>query len=199
MPAHLRNQASHPSPSLSQPADIFQGPVSYTMYSQSTDLARESTPVYTIIFLRLEGRNYKNLEKELPQENFNVSWIIAFICSRWTQLTSQISGSVCSSRGSMLLRTVPSNKVGSWGIIPNLERRSFTPILRVSKLSIMIRPSDGSTSRNKAWIKVDLPLPVRPTTPTFSPPLIESEIPFKTRGMSGRYRSCIFTPSLQVY
>lgn len=34
-----------------------------------------------------------------------------------------------------------------------------------------------STMRNRAMASDDLPAPVRPTTPTFSPPLIDNEIP----------------------
>lgn len=85
-------------------------------------------------------------------------------------LTCQISWSECSSRGSRLFLMVPSNKVGSWGMILRRLRRSWRPIFEISMLSIMILPPSGSVNRNKAWIKVDLPLPVRPTIPIFFPP-----------------------------
>ncbi|TVU00025.1 hypothetical protein EJB05_39253, partial [Eragrostis curvula] len=40
-------------------------------------------------------------------------------------------------------------------------------IASMSTLSISIVPSLGSTIRKSAWTKVDFPLPVRPTIPTF--------------------------------
>uniref|UniRef100_A0A0A9DLG5 Uncharacterized protein n=1 Tax=Arundo donax TaxID=35708 RepID=A0A0A9DLG5_ARUDO len=52
---------------------------------------------------------------------------------------------------------------------------------------MMIWPSAGSTSLNKAWTKVDLPLPVLSTTPIFSPLLILIVMPFKIRGVFCRY------------
>ena len=53
--------------------------------------------------------------------------------------------------------------------------------------STIIFPSAGSTSLNNAWTKVDLPLPVLPTTPIFSPPLMLILIPFRIKGVLGRY------------
>lgn len=85
---------------------------------------------------------------------------------------------------------MPSKRVGSWGIIPNLERKSLNPKVTMSTPSITMRPPEGSTSRNKAWMRVDLPLPVLPTTPTFSPPEIVNVMPFNTIGVVGRYRNC---------
>jgi hypothetical protein len=53
--------------------------------------------------------------------------------------------------------------------------------------SIIILPSAGSTSLNNAWIKVDLPLPVLPTTPIFSLPLMLILTPLRIKGVFGRY------------
>ncbi|KAF4366644.1 hypothetical protein G4B88_010719 [Cannabis sativa] len=47
--------------------------------------------------------------------------------------------------------------------------------------SMIILPPEGSTSLKNTCINVDLPLPVRPTTPTFSPPLMLRVIPLRTK------------------
>jgi hypothetical protein len=53
-----------------------------------------------------------------------------------------------------------------------LERRSLRGISRVFLSSRDIAPEVDSTIRKMAEISVDLPAPVLPTTPTFSPGLI---------------------------
>jgi len=87
----------------------------------------------------------------------------------------------------MLLRTVPSKRTGSWGIMPKRDLRSWRPSVQMSIPSMIIFPRYGSTIRNKAWINVDLPLPVLPTTPIFSPPLMLSVTPLRTKGVFSRY------------
>jgi hypothetical protein len=53
------------------------------------------------------------------------------------------------------------------------ERRSCTPSLEIGIPSITIQPAGvDSHSRNSAVSNEDLPAPVRPTTPIFSPPYI---------------------------
>lgn len=49
------------------------------------------------------------------------------------------------------------------------ERTSFSPRDRRSMPSSAIEPWYGSTSLKRETIRLDLPLPVRPTMPTFSP------------------------------
>lgn len=49
----------------------------------------------------------------------NISMIVLF--------TSHMSVSVCSCRGSMLDLTVPWKRIGSWGMILNLDRKSCNP------------------------------------------------------------------------
>uniref|UniRef100_A0A7C8ZKD3 Uncharacterized protein n=1 Tax=Opuntia streptacantha TaxID=393608 RepID=A0A7C8ZKD3_OPUST len=39
-------------------------------------------------------------------------------------------------------------------------------------------------------MRVDFPLPVRPTTPTFSPPFMLTVMPLSTRGVLGLYLTC---------
>jgi hypothetical protein len=52
----------------------------------------------------------------------------------------------------------------------------------------MILPLLASTTLKKAPHNVVLPLPVRPTTPIFSPGLTVKEIPWRTSGELGEYR-----------
>ena len=90
----------------------------------------------------------------------------------------------------MLLRMVPSKRTGSWGMMPNRDLRSWSPKVQMSTPSIIIFPSEGSTILNNAWISVDFPLPVRPTTPIFSPPCMLIVMPFNTRGVLCLYLNC---------
>uniref|UniRef100_A0A0A9FR13 Uncharacterized protein n=1 Tax=Arundo donax TaxID=35708 RepID=A0A0A9FR13_ARUDO len=80
--------------------------------------------------------------------------------------------------------------IGSCGMMLSLPRKSCSPILQMSTLSISIVPSLGSTIRKRAWIKVDFPLPVRPTIPTFFLPGIVHDMFFKTEGRCSAYRTC---------
>lgn len=96
-----------------------------------------------------------------------------------------------SSKGSRFPLTVPSNIVGSCGIMLNLERKSWRPILHMSTSSIKMLPCLGSTMRKSACINVDLPLPVRPTTPTFFLPGMIHVMFFKTDGRCSAYLTCI--------
>jgi len=52
-------------------------------------------------------------------------------------------------------------------MIEILDRRSWSPIRMVFTPSMWIQPEDGSTRRNSAVTKDDLPAPVRPTIPTW--------------------------------
>lgn len=128
-----------------------------------------------------------------PKRNREVhqsSKLVSFRSSgTYFQLTSQIWSSVCSSRGSRLLRMDPWNMVGSCGMMLSLERRSWSPIREMSTPSIRIFPAVGSTIRNRVWIKVDLPLPVLPTIPVFFPPQKVQLRPRSTTGKWGAYRN----------
>mmetsp|Transcript_1513 Transcript_1513/g.5191 ORF Transcript_1513/g.5191 Transcript_1513/m.5191 type:complete len:290 (+) Transcript_1513:401-1270(+) len=106
---------------------------------------------------------------------------------------NQSVSSLCSLNGSRLSRMFPLNKMGSWGMHVIRDRKSFSEILDVSTSSSQIVPECISTSRQSATINVDLPLPVLPTMPTFSPALTEKETPRNTRGKPGRYRICTFS------
>ena len=49
-----------------------------------------------------------------------------------------------------------------------LERRSWSPIVAMSQLSMTMEPVAGSMIRNRASVREDLPAPVRPTMPTYT-------------------------------
>lgn len=124
--------------------------------------------------------------------NFFIRFIVSQMWGFLVRRTSQISASECWHKGSKLNLTVPLNRVGSWGIIPNLDLRSWTPILEMSTLSTTIFPPTGSTSLNKALIRVVFPLPVLPTIPILCPPSNVQLIPFRTNGDSRLYLICIY-------
>ena len=83
--------------------------------------------------------------------------------------------------------------------MPNRDLRSWSPKVQMSTPSIIIFPSEGSTILNNAWISVDFPLPVRPTTPIFSPPCMLIVMPFNTRGVLCLYLNCRSTETNSCY
>mmetsp|Transcript_113945 Transcript_113945/g.226720 ORF Transcript_113945/g.226720 Transcript_113945/m.226720 type:complete len:272 (-) Transcript_113945:2571-3386(-) len=100
---------------------------------------------------------------------------------------AQISSSDLAWKRSRLSRIVPENIMASCGIIANACRRSCRPSLRTSTESINIDPLPKtgelmSTSRNSTPNNVDLPHPVRPQMPTFMPPSMTTDMPFRTKG-----------------
>ena len=107
------------------------------------------------------------------------------------EITSQIWLSLYSPRGSRLLLTVPSNIVGSCGMMLSLDLRSCSPMVQMSTQSTSIWPIVGSTIRKRACIRVDLPLPVLPTIPVFMAPGKVTVRPFRTNGRCGAYLTCI--------
>jgi len=104
--------------------------------------------------------------------------------------TSHTSLSEYCSRGSRFPLTVPSNKAGSCGIMLSLDLRSWRPISHMSTLSIIMHPSLGSTILKIACMRVDFPLPVRPTTPIFFLPGNVQVIFFNTDGRCSAYLIC---------
>mmetsp|Transcript_6058 Transcript_6058/g.27151 ORF Transcript_6058/g.27151 Transcript_6058/m.27151 type:complete len:320 (+) Transcript_6058:842-1801(+) len=101
--------------------------------------------------------------------------------------TSQRATSGCSSNGSRLVRMVPANMNGSWGIIAILERSRCSPSVLASTPSMAIVPDAGSTTRKSATKREDFPLPVRPHTPSFSPAIAVNVRSLSTKGKPGRY------------
>lgn len=104
------------------------------------------------------------------------------------RLTSHIMWSENSISGSRFLRTVPSNITGCCGTMLSLERSSWSCILQMSTSSINIFPFLGSTTRNRACTKVDFPLPLFPTMPTFFLPGMV-HVMFRRTGSSA-YPTC---------
>mmetsp|Transcript_6529 Transcript_6529/g.18221 ORF Transcript_6529/g.18221 Transcript_6529/m.18221 type:complete len:204 (-) Transcript_6529:2959-3570(-) len=70
-----------------------------------------------------------------------------------------------------------------------LPRTSARHTLAKSTPSKRMRPASISTRRNNAAVRVDLPAPVRPTTPHRWPDWREKVRPFSERGKPGLYRS----------
>lgn len=104
-------------------------------------------------------------------------------CTRSRQ--SRNSASVCLSKGSRLVRTVPEKSTGSCGMIARRLRRSCSLILEMSWPSMWMVPERASRKRKRARVREDLPAPVRPTTPMRSL-LSERKVrPLRTGGRSG--------------
>lgn len=107
--------------------------------------------------------------------------------SRWTlRRAVKISSSVYRLNGSRLLRMVPVKRVGSCGTMVRDCRKSFSPTSPMSMPSIIILPPCDSRARHNASASDDFPAPVRPTTPTFSLPLMVKLTFLRTGGKSGR-------------
>jgi hypothetical protein len=77
--------------------------------------------------------------------------------------------SACSARGSRFYRRVPSIRTGYCAISVMLERRSRSDSSAVLFLSTKTAPAAASTSLRIDPTIVDLPAPVLPTIPIFSP------------------------------
>mmetsp|Transcript_16137 Transcript_16137/g.54436 ORF Transcript_16137/g.54436 Transcript_16137/m.54436 type:complete len:239 (-) Transcript_16137:1261-1977(-) len=91
-------------------------------------------------------------------------------------------------KGSTLDRPVPSKITASCGIMATRSLKSPRPILETSTPSISTVPPHGSTSLKSAIMIVDLPAPVRPTTPQRSPPFKTKEHLRRDLESPGRYR-----------
>lgn len=70
----------------------------------------------------------------------------------------------------------------------SLDLRSWRPILQMSMSSIIMLPSLGSTILKSACMRVDFPLPVLPTTPTFFLAGKVQLMLFRTSGRWSAYR-----------
>ena len=77
--------------------------------------------------------------------------------------------------------------VGSWSIIVRLDLKSFKWYSSMPFPSNRMLPSAGSMILSKQLRRVDLPAPVLPTIPTFSPSLILRLIFLRMMGRSLRY------------
>mmetsp|Transcript_3869 Transcript_3869/g.9165 ORF Transcript_3869/g.9165 Transcript_3869/m.9165 type:complete len:300 (-) Transcript_3869:143-1042(-) len=83
--------------------------------------------------------------------------------------TAQIWASEWASKGSRLKRRVDENMTGSCGMMHSELRRRDSRTLEASTPSSKIIPFRSSEIRKSATVSEDLPEPVRPTMPTFSP------------------------------
>ena len=90
--------------------------------------------------------------------------------------------------GSRLSRSVPANRTGSCSISVICDLRVFNPSSEIFTPSICISPLNNSTIRNNHWVIELLPLPVRPTMPTFSHGSTSKLIDYNTIGVLSLYR-----------
>ena len=88
-------------------------------------------------------------------------------------------------RSPRLKRRVPANSAASCATMVKRLRKSSKRIVLMFNPSMVILPLEGSMKRKKLNASELLPLPVRPTMPTFSPPLTLNETPFSTGSSSG--------------
>ena len=91
---------------------------------------------------------------------------------------------LCWSKGSRLKRTEAEKMTGSCGMMPRRARSTLSGTVRASTPSMKMVPPASSWMRNSAIISELLPLPVRPATPIFSPPLTLKLRPLSTSGPS---------------
>jgi hypothetical protein len=88
---------------------------------------------------------------------------------------------------------VPEKRMGSWGMMASLERSSCKGTWVMSTSSMTTCPLEMVKTRNSASTVEDLPLPVRPHTPTYGTKDRESII-LREEGCSTRWK--IFYHSL---
>ena len=84
---------------------------------------------------------------------------------------------------------VPSKHCESCGMMLSDDRSRRNPIVDTSTPSMTTVPDSGSTTRYSTIVKLDFPAPVRPQTPTFSPPLTSKLTSRSTRSRFARYRA----------
>mmetsp|Transcript_37539 Transcript_37539/g.93317 ORF Transcript_37539/g.93317 Transcript_37539/m.93317 type:complete len:262 (-) Transcript_37539:782-1567(-) len=113
-------------------------------------------------------------------------------CLRTTSVIAHCSSALHSSasslslNGSRLARTEPVKRTGSCGMMERRERSVRRGSVAVSTPSISITPPQMLVRRKRLASSDDLPLPVRPQIPTFSPARMVKVAPLSTRGRSGR-------------
>mmetsp|Transcript_17831 Transcript_17831/g.55334 ORF Transcript_17831/g.55334 Transcript_17831/m.55334 type:complete len:229 (-) Transcript_17831:1683-2369(-) len=115
--------------------------------------------------------------------------LATMVSFRWqcSSASSILSSGTCLN-GSMFSRTEPLKSTGSCGIAESFERSDSSGIVDVSTPSMRSFESLMSgMSRNSVSSSELLPLPVRPQTPIFSPPLIATLTSLSTSGWPGRY------------
>mmetsp|Transcript_3005 Transcript_3005/g.9225 ORF Transcript_3005/g.9225 Transcript_3005/m.9225 type:complete len:333 (-) Transcript_3005:429-1427(-) len=126
---------------------------------------------------------------QLPPPSATGASSAATADARWARCSAaHTSASEWRSKGSRLSRTVPLNRTGSCGMTATLPRRSSRPISPTFTPSTRTAPRSTSTQRVSTYSSDDLPAPVRPTTPIFSPLWMVKSSPRSTCGSSGRYR-----------
>mmetsp|Transcript_80007 Transcript_80007/g.159038 ORF Transcript_80007/g.159038 Transcript_80007/m.159038 type:complete len:248 (+) Transcript_80007:589-1332(+) len=112
-----------------------------------------------------------------------------------SEITRLSSSSECVPNGSRLYLTVSLKSTGSCMMIASRERKEESRSVERSTPSTSSAPAwptnplVGSTSRQSVAQKVDLPEPVRPTTPTLARASMMQLTWSSESGSSGRYRT----------
>mmetsp|Transcript_19920 Transcript_19920/g.63332 ORF Transcript_19920/g.63332 Transcript_19920/m.63332 type:complete len:205 (-) Transcript_19920:3163-3777(-) len=88
--------------------------------------------------------------------------------------------------GSRFVRTVPAKRTGSCGITAIALLSVRSPSVAVSTPPMRTEPLVRPTSRSRHANVDDLPLPVAPTRPTFSPGRATNDTPLSAGGSDGR-------------
>mmetsp|Transcript_30932 Transcript_30932/g.62733 ORF Transcript_30932/g.62733 Transcript_30932/m.62733 type:complete len:214 (-) Transcript_30932:48-689(-) len=160
--------------------------VSWIALSVSMSTLAVASSITITLALRSSARamqsswRWPTLRLDPPSSTACLSWppvpaMYSFI--RTLSSASQIWLSEYSLNGSRLERMLPENSIGSCGMIDSCRRRSSSPMVLTSNPSSSILPSESSQMRKRATASVDLPAPVRPTTPIFSPGPVLNEMP----------------------
>lgn len=79
----------------------------------------------------------------------------------------------CSRPRCCLEDNAPLNRTGSWGMIATWRRSASSATVPVSRPSMPMVPPVTGIRRKRVSMRLDLPLPVRPTTPQLTPPCLE--------------------------
>lgn len=102
-------------------------------------------------------------------------------------IISRTSSFVWVFRGSILSRMEPSKMVESCIIIVIDSLNYLRLNCEISTPSMIIFPDIASNTLNKVSVMVDLPAPVRPTTPIFSFGYMTNDKSLKAVGKFSRY------------
>ena len=91
------------------------------------------------------------------------------------------------------MRREPENRTGSCGMIVKRDLNLASPINPMFWSSMVMDPEADSIIRKSAKVNEDLPAPVRPTIPIFSPLIMWQSIPWGQTTLA-----CIFDTSFSI-
>jgi hypothetical protein len=133
------------------------------------------------------GRRHLHATERIP--HVAIVMLVKRICAGRFASVETTPFSRCSraqrARAPRLKRRVPANSAASCATMVKRLRKSSSRSVLMFNPSMVMLPLEGSMKRKKLNASELLPLPVRPTMPTFSPPLTLNETPFNTGSSSG--------------